>query len=61
MSDGCTEMNHILRTISDLIQFPHDKSTDGSQKVSSLTIKPPDAAASLRKLYWIHCHPLIMI
>jgi hypothetical protein len=51
MSDGCTEMNHILRTISDLIQFPHDKSTDGSQKVSSLTIKPPDAAATLRKLY----------
>jgi len=54
-------MNHILRTISDLFQFPHDKSRDGSQKVSSLTIKLPDAAASLRKLYWIRCHPLIMI
>jgi len=48
MSDGWTEMNYILRTISDLFQFSHDKSRDGSQKVSSLTIKPPDAAASLR-------------
>jgi hypothetical protein len=61
MSDGWTEMNHILRTNSDLFHFPHDKNRDGSHKVSSLAIKPPDVAASLRKLYWIHCCPLIVI
>jgi len=61
MTDPWTEINHILRTISDLFQFPHDESRDGSQKVSSLTIKPPDAAASLRELCWIRCCPLIMI
>jgi hypothetical protein len=39
--------------IRELNQFRDDKNRDSSLKVGSFALQPPDAAASLRNVYWI--------
>jgi len=39
--------------IRELNQFPDDENRDSSLKVGSFALQPPDAAASLRNVYWI--------
>ena len=43
------------RTLSPhMTSFPDDEDRDGSRNIGSLSIQPPDAAASRRIFYWIY-------